>query len=140
MASRSRGLLGSRWAVILATGPSPRPPRRCRRRSRPNGPLLVPSGLHAFAPRSPPTPVRHADAGAGPAGTGPSCFPRASMRSHHARPRPLLVALVLAAMLAAACTAASGQTGPTPTGTAGLSGSPSPGPEQTKLEQAKAHL
>src|SRR4029450_10343147 len=87
-----------------------------------------------------PRPARHDDAGAGPARTGPSWYPRASMRSHHARPRPLLVALVLAAVLAAACPAASGQTGPTPTGTAGPSGSPSPGPEQTKLEQAKAHL
>jgi phospholipase C len=43
-------------------------------------------------------------------------------------------------MLAAACTEASGQTGATPTGTAGPSGSPSPGPDQTKLEQAKEHL
>src|SRR5215207_11293503 len=55
------------------------------------------------------------------------------MRSNLARPRPLLVALVLAAMLAAACTAASG-------GTAGSSGSPSPVPDLTLLEQAKAHL
>src|SRR5215216_1294393 len=55
------------------------------------------------------------------------------MRSDLARPRPLLVAVVLAAMLAAACTAASG-------GTAGSSGSPSPALDLTKLEQAKAHL
>src|SRR5215218_6083340 len=55
------------------------------------------------------------------------------MRPNLARPRPLLVALVLAAMLAAAFTAASG-------GTAGSSGSPSPAPDLTKLEQAKAHL
>ena len=59
------------------------------------------------------------------------------MRSNPARPRLLLVALVLAAMLAAACTEASGRTGqtsPTPTG------SPSPSPVLTKLEQAKEHL
>ena len=65
------------------------------------------------------------------------------MRSNPARPRLLVVALVLAAMLAAACTAASGRTGqtsPTPTSTAGPSGSPSPGPVLTKLEQAKEHL
>jgi hypothetical protein len=44
------------------------------------------------------------------------------MRSNSTRPHLLLVAVVLAAMLAAACTEASGRTGragPTPTGAAG---------------------
>ncbi|MGA9160197.1 MAG: alkaline phosphatase family protein [Actinomycetota bacterium] len=58
------------------------------------------------------------------------------------RPRRTLVALTLAAMLAATCTAASGQTGPTSSGTAGpsTSPSPSPGPGLSKLDQAKLHL
>src|SRR6266511_1785522 len=62
------------------------------------------------------------------------------MRSNPARPRLLLVALVLATLLAAACTEASGEPSSTPTGTAAPSGSPSPGPDLTKLEQAKANL
>jgi phospholipase C len=62
------------------------------------------------------------------------------MRSNPVRPPRTLVALVLAAMLAAACSLASGETGsPTPS-SAGPSTSPSPGPELTKLEQAQLHL
>ena len=53
-------------------------------------------------------------------------------------PPRTLVALVLAAMLAAACNPASGESGSTKSSPAGPS--PSPGPELTKLEQAQLHL
>ena len=65
-------------------------------------------------------------------------YPRRSMCSNPVRPPRTLVALVLAAMLAAACTPASGESGSTTSSPAGPS--PSPGPELTKLEQAQLHL
>ena len=60
------------------------------------------------------------------------------MCSNPVRPPRTLVALVLAAMLAAACSPASGESGSTTSSPAGPS--PSPGPELTKLEQAQLHL
>ena len=65
-------------------------------------------------------------------------YPRRSMCSNPVRPPRTLVALVLAAMLAAACSPASGESGSTTSSPAGPS--PSPGPELTKLEQAQLHL
>ena len=65
-------------------------------------------------------------------------YPRRSMCSNPVRPPRTLVALVLAAMLAAACSPASGESGSTTSSPAGPS--PSPGPELTKLEQARLHL
>jgi phospholipase C len=65
-------------------------------------------------------------------------YPRRSMCSNPVRPPRTLVALVLAAMLAAACSPASGESGSTTSSPAGPS--PSPGPELTKLEQAQSHL
>ena len=62
------------------------------------------------------------------------------MRLNPVRPPPTLVALVLVAMLAAACSLASGETGSTTSSPAGSSPSPSPGPDMTKLEQAQLHL
>jgi phospholipase C len=67
-------------------------------------------------------------------------YPRRSMCSNPVRPPRTLVALVLAAMLAAACSPASGESGSTTSSPAGPSPSPSPGPELTKLEQAQLHL
>ena len=67
-------------------------------------------------------------------------YPRRSMCSNPVRPPRTLVALVLAAMLAAACTPASGESGSTTSSPAGPSPAPSPGPELTKLEQAQLHL
>ena len=67
-------------------------------------------------------------------------YPRRSMCSNPVRPPRTLVALVLAAMLAAACSPASGESGSTTSSPAGPSPSPSPGPELTKLEQARLHL
>ena len=67
-------------------------------------------------------------------------YPRRSMCSIPVRPPRTLVALVLAAMLAAACTPASGESGSTTSSPAGPSPAPSPGPELTKLEQAQLHL
>jgi phospholipase C len=61
------------------------------------------------------------------------------MPSNPVRPPWILVALILAAMLAAACSA-SGETGSTTSSPAGPSPSPSPGPDLTKLEQAQLHL
>ena len=55
-------------------------------------------------------------------------------------PPRTLVALVLAAMLAAGCSPASGESGSTTSSPAGPSPAPSPGPELTKLEQAQLHL
>ena len=63
-------------------------------------------------------------------------YPRRSMCSNPVRPPRTLVALVLAAMLAAGCSPASGESGSTTSSPAG----PSPGPELTKLEQAQLHL
>jgi phospholipase C len=65
-------------------------------------------------------------------------YPRRSMCSNPLRPPRTLVALVLAAMLAAACSPASGESGSTTSSPPGPS--PSPGPELTKLEQAQSHL
>jgi phospholipase C len=62
------------------------------------------------------------------------------MRSNPVRPPGTLVALVLAAMLAAACSPASGESGSTTSSPAGPAPSSSPGPELTKLEQAQLHL
>jgi len=62
------------------------------------------------------------------------------MPSNPIRPPRTLVALVLAAMLAAACSPASGGTGSTTSSPAGPSPSPSPVPDLTKLEQAQLHL
>jgi phospholipase C len=62
------------------------------------------------------------------------------MCSNPVRPPRTLVALVLAAMFAAACSPASGESGSTTSSPAGPSPSPSPGPELTKLEQAQLHL
>jgi phospholipase C len=62
------------------------------------------------------------------------------MCSNPVRPPRTLVALVLAAMLAAACSPASGESGSTTSSPAGPSPAPSPGPELTKLEQAQLHL
>ena len=62
------------------------------------------------------------------------------MRSNPVRPPRTLVALVLAAMLAAACSPASGGTGPPKSSSAGPSSSSSSGPELTKLEQARLNL
>jgi phospholipase C len=67
-------------------------------------------------------------------------YPRRSMCSNPVRPPRTLVALVLAAMLAAACSPASGESGSTTSSPAGPSPAPSPGPELTKLEQAQLHL
>ena len=67
-------------------------------------------------------------------------YPRRSMCSNPVRPPRTLVALVLAAMLAAACSPASAESGSTTSSPAGPSPSPSPGPELTKLEQAQLHL
>jgi phospholipase C len=62
------------------------------------------------------------------------------MCSNPVRPPRTLVALVLAAMLAAACSPASGESGSTTSSPGGPSPAPSPGPELTKLEQAQLHL
>ncbi|RPJ12883.1 MAG: hypothetical protein EHM22_05650, partial [Actinobacteria bacterium] len=62
------------------------------------------------------------------------------MCSNPVRSPRTLVALVLAAMFAAACSPASGESGSTMSSPAGPSPSPSPGPELTKLEQAQLHL
>jgi phospholipase C len=67
-------------------------------------------------------------------------YPRRSMCSNPVRPPRTLVALVLAAMLAAACSPASGESGSTTSSPGGPSPAPSPGPELTKLEQARLHL
>lgn len=62
------------------------------------------------------------------------------MRSNPVRPPRTLVALVLAAVLAAACSADSGETGSPTSSSAGPSSSSSSGPELTKLEQARLNL
>jgi phospholipase C len=73
-----------------------------------------------------------------PLRTAVDWYPRRSMRSNPVPPPGTLVALVLAAMLAAACSPASGESGSTTSSPAGPA--PSPGPELTKLEQAQLHL
>ena len=65
-------------------------------------------------------------------------YPRRSMPSNSLRPPRTLLTLVLAGMLAAACSPASGGTGSTTSSPAGSS--PLSGPELTKLEQAQLHL
>ena len=62
------------------------------------------------------------------------------MPSNPVRPPWILVGLLLAAMLAAACSPASGETGSTPSSPATASPTPSLGPDLTKLEQAQLHL
>ncbi|MGZ8567243.1 MAG: alkaline phosphatase family protein [Actinomycetota bacterium] len=75
-----------------------------------------------------------------PLRTAVDWYPRRSMRSNPVRPPRTVVALVLAAMLAAACSADSGETGSAKSSSAGPSSSSSSGPELTKLEQARLNL